>query len=113
MDCEMFAPQVEALSSRCRVITWDARCHGETETTDDAFSYWDLADDLRGLLDHLGIGRAVIGGMSHGGFVALRFALNHPERLAAPVLLVTQAVVEETQRGSIYGAIVDGWEVGG
>ncbi|HAC46080.1 MAG TPA: alpha/beta hydrolase, partial [Chloroflexi bacterium] len=77
MDSEMFAPQVEALGSRCRIITWDARCHGETETTDDPFTYWDLAEDLRGLLDHLGIAQAVIGGMSQGGFVALRFALKH------------------------------------
>src|SRR5216683_954052 len=46
MDQEMFAPQVEALGSQFRVIAWDARCHGETESTDDPFSYWDLADDL-------------------------------------------------------------------
>jgi len=63
----------------CRFITWDARCHGETESTNEPFSYWDLADDLKGLLDHLGIERAVIGGMSQGGFVALRFALKYPE----------------------------------
>jgi pimeloyl-ACP methyl ester carboxylesterase len=48
MDSEMFAPQLEALRSRYRIITWDARCHGETETTDDPFTYWDLAEDLRG-----------------------------------------------------------------
>ncbi len=113
MDCEMFAPQVEALSSRCRVITWDARCHGETETTDDAFSYWDLADDLKGLLDHLGIARAVIGGMSQGGFVALRFALNHPERVAALVLLDTQAGAEEPEKVGIYGSMLDVWEEDG
>jgi pimeloyl-ACP methyl ester carboxylesterase len=59
MDSEMFAPQLEALGSRCRIITWDARCHGETETTADPFTYWDLAEDLRGLLDHLGIAQAV------------------------------------------------------
>src|SRR5260370_15504492 len=75
MDQEMFAPQVEALSSRFRVIAWDARCHGETESTDDPFSYWDLADDLRGLLDHLRIARAVIRGMSHGGLLALPVSL--------------------------------------
>src|SRR5258708_2150488 len=103
MDQEMFAPQVEALSSRCRVITWDARCHGETETTDDAFSYWDLAEDLEGLLDHLGIARAVIGGMSQGGFVALRSALNHPERGAALALLDTQAGAEAPGQAGVSG----------
>jgi 3-oxoadipate enol-lactonase len=113
MDHEMFAPQIEALSSRCRVITWDARCHGETETTDDPFTYWDLADDLKGLLDHLGIERAVIGGMSQGGFVALRFALQHPERVAALILISTQAGTEAPEKAAIYESMLDVWEGGG
>jgi 3-oxoadipate enol-lactonase len=110
MDSEMFAPQLEALGSRCRIITWDARCHGETETTDDPFTYWDLADDLRGLLDHLGIARAVIGGMSQGGFVALRFALKHPERVAALILLSTQAGTEDPEKAAIYESMLEVWE---
>lgn len=110
MDHEMFAPQLEALGSRCRIITWDARCHGATETTDDPFTYWDLAEDLRGLLDHLGIARAVIGGMSQGGFVALRFALKHPERVAALILLSTQAGTEDPEKAAIYESMLDVWE---
>jgi 3-oxoadipate enol-lactonase len=110
MDHEMFAPQVEALASRYRVITWDARCHGETETTDDPFTYWDVAEDLRGLLDHLGIARAVVGGMSQGGFVALRFALAHPERAKALILLSTQAGTEDPEKVVIYRSMLDVWE---
>jgi pimeloyl-ACP methyl ester carboxylesterase len=110
MDQSMFAPQVEALGSRCRVITWDARCHGETETTDDAFSYWDLAEDLKGLLDHLGIARAVIGGVSQGGFVALRFALRHPERVAALILISTQAGAEDPEKVAIHESMLEVWE---
>jgi pimeloyl-ACP methyl ester carboxylesterase len=113
MDQEMFAPQVEALRSRCRVITWDARCHGETETTDDPFSYEDLADDLKGLLDHLGIARAVIGGMSQGGFVALRFALKHPERVEALILLSTQAGAEDPDKVVLYESMLEVWEADG
>jgi len=113
MDHSMFAPQLEALSSRYRIITWDARCHGETETTDDPFSYWDLADDLRGLLDHLGIARAVIGGMSQGGFVALRFALMHPERTAALILLSTQAGAEDPDKVGLYESMLEVWESDG
>ncbi len=113
MDHEMFAPQVEALGSQFRVIAWDARCHGETESTDDPFSYWDLADDLRGLLDHLGIARAVIGGMSQGGFVALRFALRHPERVQALILLDTQAGAEDPEKAAIYESMLDVWESDG
>lgn len=110
MDHEMFAPQLEALRSKCRIITWDARCHGETETTDDPFTYWDLADDLRGLLDRLGIARAVIGGMSQGGFVALRFALKHPERVTALILMSTQAGAEDPAKGAIYESMLEVWE---
>jgi 3-oxoadipate enol-lactonase len=113
MDHAMFAPQVEALRSRCRVITWDARCHGETETTDDPFSYEDLAADLNGLLDHLGIARAVIGGMSQGGFVALRFALRHPERVEALILLSTQAGAEDPDKVVLYESMLEVWEAGG
>jgi 3-oxoadipate enol-lactonase len=110
MDYEMFAPQLEALGSGCRIITWDARCHGETETTDDPFTYWDLAEDLRGLLDHLGIARAVIGGMSQGGMVALRFALKYPERVAALILLSTQASTESPEKAAIYESMLAVWE---
>jgi pimeloyl-ACP methyl ester carboxylesterase len=113
MDHEMFAPQVEALSSRYRMITWDARCHGETETTDDPFTYWDLAEDLSGLLDHLGITRAVIGGMSQGGFVALRFALKHPDRVSALILLSSQAGTEDPDKVPIYESMLDVWEANG
>ena len=113
MDRGMFAPQIEAAKVGCRFITWDARCHGETENTDDPFSYWDLADDLKGLLDHLGIERAVIGGMSQGGFVALRFALKYPERVSALILLGTQAGVEDPEKVATYQVMLDVWEAEG
>jgi 3-oxoadipate enol-lactonase len=113
MDRGMFAPQIESAKVGSRFITWDARCHGETENTDEPFSYWDLADDLKGLLDHLGIERAVIGGMSQGGFVALRFALKYPERVSALILLGTQAGVEDPEKVATYQVMLDVWEAEG
>jgi len=113
MDGEMFAPQLEARGPKCRIITWDARCHGETETTNDPFTYWDLADDLLGLLDHLGIEKAVIGGMSQGGFSAMRFALQHPERVSALILLGTQAGIEDPEKVAKYNVMLDVWEADG
>ena len=110
MDREMFAPQIAAAKNGTRFITWDARCHGETENTDDPFSYWDLADDLKGLLDHLRVEHAVIGGMSQGGFVALRFALMYPERVSALILMGTQAGVEDPEKVEIYQVMLDVWE---
>ena len=98
MDREMFAPQMEALSGEFRVITWDERGFGETEFDGEPFTYWDSAADCLALLDHLGIERAVVGGMSQGGFLSLRAALTAPERVRALVLIDTQAGVEDPQR---------------
>ncbi|HEY3195859.1 MAG TPA: alpha/beta fold hydrolase, partial [Candidatus Dormibacteraeota bacterium] len=64
MDADMFEPQVRALGGRYRVITWDQRGHGRTVSTIEPATFWDSANDLAGLLDHLGVERAVIGGMS-------------------------------------------------
>lgn len=62
MDHTMFDAQVAALSPTYRVITWDERGFGETRSTGE-FSYWDSANDALALLDHLGIDKAIVGGM--------------------------------------------------
>src|SRR5499426_2734041 len=69
----MWAPQRPALEPRHRVITWDMRGHGQTESPADPAQYSErlTVDDMRGLLDHLGIRRAVIGGLSLGGYMSL------------------------------------------
>jgi 3-oxoadipate enol-lactonase len=113
MDSDMFAPQIQAFSGRHRVITWDQRGHGRTESTDEPFSYWDSADDLAALLDHLGVERAVIGGMSQGGFVALRFALRYPERTAGLVLIDTQAGREDPEKTLQYDMMHEVWTTSG
>jgi pimeloyl-ACP methyl ester carboxylesterase len=113
MDREMFAPQVAALAGRHRVVTWDERGHGLTEATPDEFTYWDSAEDLRALLDHLGIERAVIGGMSQGGFISLRFALRHPERVIGLILLNTQAGPEDPEATARYDGMHDYVEANG
>ncbi len=109
MDREMFAPQVAAFGDRYRVITWDERGHGLTETSGDDFSYWDSADDLCGLLDALGIERAVVGGMSQGGFLAMRFALRHPARTRGLILLNTQSGLEDPEKVPQYEMMADVW----
>jgi len=68
MDHSMFDRQVTALAPQYRVITWDQRGHGGTRAT-GAFTYWDSAADVLALLDHLGVERAVLAGMSQGGFL--------------------------------------------
>src|SRR5580692_4665457 len=90
MDHTMFDRQVSALAPQYRVITWDERGHGGTRAT-GPFSYWDSADDVLALLDHLGIEQAVLGGMSQGGFISLRAALTAPGRVRAIILIDSQA----------------------
>jgi pimeloyl-ACP methyl ester carboxylesterase len=90
MTHEMFDAQVVALSHRWRCITWDERGHGQTTARPDPFTFWDSANDLRALLDHLAVDRAVLAGMSQGGYLTLRAALSAPERVRALVLMDTQ-----------------------
>lgn len=113
MDRTMFEPQVEALRSRARVVTWDQRGHGEADDAAGPYTYWDLADDLAGLLDHLDIGRAVVGGMSQGGFIALRFALRNPGRVAGLVLIDSQAGVELEDKRTEYDLMRSVWDEDG
>jgi 3-oxoadipate enol-lactonase len=80
-----------------RVITWDERGFGQTEFDGEPFSYWDSAADCLALLDHLGIDRAVVGGMSQGGFLSLRVALTAPDRVRGLILLDTQAGVDDAE----------------
>jgi len=80
--------QHQALADRYRVISWDIRGHGQTVSTDDPAGYsLDLTvADVRAVLGHLGIERAVIGGLSLGGYISLAFALAHPKIVEALVI---------------------------
>lgn len=110
MDHEMFAPQVEALRGRYRCIAWDERGHGRSAgDTLEPFSYYDSADDLDALLGHLGVARAVLAGMSQGGYLSLRCALRHPQRVHALVLIDTQAQTEDPAKTPAYKQLLEAW----
>jgi 3-oxoadipate enol-lactonase len=109
MDHEMFAPQVAELREVYRVVTWDQRGFGATEFDGEPFTYWDSARDLFALLDVLGIERAVLGGMSQGGYVSLRAALLHPDRVRALTLIDTQAPPEADDKVAEYHVMIDTW----
>jgi pimeloyl-ACP methyl ester carboxylesterase len=108
MDHTMFGPQLPALTPEFRVITWDQRGFGATRAP-GPFSYWDSARDVLGLLDYLGLHRAVLGGMSQGGFVSLRAALLAAERVAALILIDTQAGLEDPAAAESYQQLDDIW----
>ena len=109
MDHEMFVHQVAALRDQYRVITWDERGFGLTEFDGQPFTYWDSANDCLGLMDHLGLKTAVVGGMSQGGYLSLRVALTAPERVTALILLDSGAHLDDAEHLAGNQGMVDMW----
>ncbi|WP_033212609.1 alpha/beta fold hydrolase [Kitasatospora phosalacinea] len=98
----LWAPQADALAAAgYRVITPDLRGYGESEVTPGTVLLADFADDAAALLDHLGVERAVVGGVSMGGQIAMEFHLRHPGRLLALVLSDSSAPAE-TEEGKEF-----------
>jgi 3-oxoadipate enol-lactonase len=112
MDHEMFAPQVDALSSEFRCITWDERGFGQTAAHGE-FTFWDSADDALALLSHLGVEQAFFVGMSQGGFISLRAALRAPDRVLGLGLIDTQSGPEAEEVIPLYEAMTDDWATNG
>lgn len=94
----IWAKQVEALAPGHRVLTWDLRGHGRSAPDPGPCAIADLAADLRAVLDRAGVARAVVLGHSAGGVVAMRFALDHPERTAGLVLVGTASECNDRAR---------------
>ncbi len=80
-----YASLLPTLRQHHRVIGVDFQAHGRTADIDRDLTYANLASDVVGLLDHLGIERAHVIGHSMGGGTALELAVNHPERLLSVV----------------------------
>jgi pimeloyl-ACP methyl ester carboxylesterase len=85
----LWKPQVPELSKRRRVVTYDLRGFGASGGGDGHLMMDFFVDDLLALLDHLGLEKAVIAGLSMGGYVALRAIELHPERFRALILCNT------------------------
>ncbi len=87
----MWAGQVEAFSGDYRLITWDMRGHGKTDSPEDQAAYTEEAtvEDMAAILRACGEQRAVIGGLSLGGYMSLAFYLAHPEMTRALMLFDT------------------------
>lgn len=86
LDMRMWDPQVAHLAPRFRVLRYDCRGFGASGPFDPAVPYTH-AGDLVALLDHCGIGQAVLAGLSFGGRVVLQAALAAQDRVAGLVLL--------------------------
>ncbi|MCO6006236.1 alpha/beta hydrolase [Actinoallomurus purpureus] len=94
LSSAMWLAQREALSARFRVVTPDLRGFGGSPlgTADPSVDV--MADDVAALLDAKGIDRAVVGGLSMGGYVTLAFCRRHADRVLGVVLADTKATAD-------------------
>jgi pimeloyl-ACP methyl ester carboxylesterase len=89
--CRMWDEQIAAFAPHYRIIVWDMRGHGETDDPEDPAAYSEAltVGDMAALMHHHRIERAVIGGLSLGGYMSLAFQLAYPEMVEALMLFDT------------------------
>lgn len=87
---EMWEPQMRALPNTYRAIAYDIRGHGQSDVADGQYTIEFFVDDLIAILNHLVIEKAIICGLSMGGYIALRAFERHPERISGLVLCDTK-----------------------
>jgi pimeloyl-ACP methyl ester carboxylesterase len=87
----MWHGQIEALSKRHRLILWDMRGHGQSDYPDDPSAYSEAltVGDIAAVLDQVGAAKAIVGGLSLGGYMSLAFYRAHPERVRALLIIDT------------------------
>lgn len=96
-DHNMWNPQIKVLKKDYRVIVYDMRGHGLSNVGDGQYTYKMFANDLKDLMDHLNIERAILCGLSMGGAVALRTYEMYPNRIMALVLSDTRSEADSNE----------------
>ncbi len=97
LDRTMWEPQWRALAPGRTLVRFDLRGFGASPPGDGALSMERIADDAAALLDHLGLSRVVLCGLSMGGYAAFAFARRHAERLRGLVLTNTRALPDDPE----------------
>lgn len=87
----MWSAQALALASRFRVVSFDTRGHGESDSPPPPWTIDDLGNDVVALLDELGLDRVDFAGVSLGGMLGMWLAVNAPQRVNRLVLICTSA----------------------
>lgn len=103
-DHSMFEKQIAFFSKEHTVLTWDVPLHGISRPYRD-FSYKNCADDMKALMEQEKIKKAVLVGMSMGGYPSQEFAFRYPEKVEGFVALDT------TPFGTAYYSKSDIWWV--
>jgi len=98
LDHTIWLPLVPYLEQQARIILPDLRGHGKSPAPDGVYSMADMAEDVRALMDALGIEKVVLGGHSMGGYVALAFARAFPERLSGFTLIASHPFADSDEK---------------
>lgn len=93
----MWERQRQALAASYRVITVDLRGHGESDAPLWRYTLDLFADDVKSLMDHLGIRQAMLIGLSMGGYLIFAFHRRYPERIKGLVLCDTRAEADKPE----------------
>lgn len=88
-NLHMWDPQMPALTKKFKVLRFDTRGHGQSSAPAGEYTLEELADDLKGLFDALGIKQTHYAGLSMGGMIAQAFALKYPGVFQSMVLADT------------------------
>lgn len=94
MNHSMFDKQVEALEEQFHCIAYEHRGHGQSEVAPDGYALQNITQDAIAFIESLDKGPVHFVGMSTGGFVALRIALQRPDLIKSLVLMDTSAEEE-------------------
>jgi pimeloyl-ACP methyl ester carboxylesterase len=88
---DMWRGQIEAFSKNHTLVFWDMRGHGRSDYPEDPTAYSEALTiaDMDALLDQVGAGRAIVGGLSLGGYMSLAFHRVYPERVRALLIIDT------------------------
>jgi pimeloyl-ACP methyl ester carboxylesterase len=88
---QMWKGQIEALSKKHTLVTWDMRGHGQSDYPADQSAYSEEATvgDMAAILDKVGAKKAIVGGLSLGGYMSLAFYRVHPARVSALLIIDT------------------------
>jgi 3-oxoadipate enol-lactonase len=92
-NLSMWDPQIPALASRYRVLRYDTRGHGQTDAPPGPYSLDELTEDVRALLQALGIAKTHFMGLSMGGMIGQMLGLKYPQLLHSLVLCDTMSRV--------------------
>src|SRR5256714_3398150 len=104
----MWEPQIRGLDSY-RLIVWDIRGHGRSDSPEDpsAYSVPACLADMAAILDACGVDRAVIGGLSLGGYLSLAFLLDYASYVRALMLFDTGPGYRKQEGRNAWNAMAE------